>query len=79
MALEKITVIDKREFLEDSTLQVRRATYITEDGVRISSPTYSRVAYAPGQDLSHEDPMVQRVARAEWTPDVVRAYRARQT
>lgn len=64
--LEKQLVIDRREILEDGTIQVRRALYILENGVRIAGPVYSRVVYPPGADVSREDDSVKRLATAEW-------------
>lgn len=67
--LSKETVIDKIEIVESGHVQVRRATYIIEDGKRIAGPDYHRVAYSPGEDVSHEDPKVQAVARVVWEFD----------
>lgn len=66
MALSKETVIDQIEVTEQQTIQIRRATYIVEDGKRIAGPTYHRVAYSKGQDISQEDPKVQVIAEAVW-------------
>ena len=64
--LTKETVIDQIEVTEHGNIQVRRASYILEDGKRISGPTYHRVAYMKGQDISKEDPKVQAIATAVW-------------
>lgn len=77
MALTKELVIDQIEILEGGHIQVRRATYILEDGVRIAGPSYHRVAYVPGDDIKGEDPTVQAHARTAWTSDVVNAYHTR--
>ena len=77
MALTKETVIDQIEILEYGHVQVRRATYVVEDGER-TLLGYHRVAYEPGRDVSAEDPKVQRVAAFIWTPEVVAAHTARQ-
>lgn len=69
--ITKDTVIDKIEILESGHLQVRRATYFVEDGLRIGEPTYHRSAYAPGANLDHEDDRVKAHAAAAWTPDVL--------
>jgi hypothetical protein len=42
--LMKETVIDRVEILEDGRLQVRQATYIVEDGVRIFGPNFHRTS-----------------------------------
>jgi len=83
MALTKETVIDKIEILEFGNIQIRRATYFLEDGVRVSGPKYHRVAYDPGpiDDLGHprgvdsEDPKVKAYARIAWTPKVIATHK----
>lgn len=65
---EKITVIDKVEILEAGALQVRRATYLLEDGIRLSKPLeYRRIAYTPGDNLTLEDPYIQEIAQLVWS------------
>ena len=73
MALEKQTVTDKIEVLENGTLQIRTATRILEDGVALSS-SFHRHVLAPGDDLSEQDAKVSAIATATWTPEVVTAY-----
>ena len=73
--IEKQTVIDKIEVLEMGHIQVRRATYILEDGVRIAGPSYHRVAYEPGMDVTTEAPRVKAIASTVWTPEVVAAFK----
>lgn len=75
MALEKKTVIGKREILEDGQIQVRTDTVVEEDGVEISR-TYHREVLTPGQNLAGKPDEVSRVANAEWTPDVVNKFKA---
>mgnify|MGYP001577330767 CR=1 FL=1 len=75
--LTRETVIDKIEVLELGHVQVRRATYIEEDGVRVSGPEYHRVAYEPGATITAEHARVKAVAQAIWTPAVIAAHRAR--
>lgn len=74
----KETIIDKIELLEDGTMQVRRATYVLEDGVRITEPRYSRVVHVPGADIGSEHATVKAVGAVVWTPDVVQTYRDKQ-
>jgi len=74
MALTKHTVIDKIEILELGHIQVRRAAYVLEDGVRIAGPAYHRVAYAPGANIANEDLKVKAIAVTVWTPDVLAAW-----
>lgn len=71
MALIKETVVDQIEVREDGSLQVRRATYVVEDGVRIAGPIYHRIAYVPGTEVEHEAARVKTVASAVWTKEVV--------
>jgi len=73
MALTKETVVDKIEVLENSTLQVRTATRVLEDGEVLSS-SFHRHTLAPGSDTSNEDAKVVAIANATWTADVVTAY-----
>lgn len=75
--LTRETVVDKIEILEHGVVQVRRATWILENGARIAGPDYRRVAYPPGADVTTEDPKVIAHCNAAWTPEVVAAYRAR--
>ena len=74
MALTKETIIDKIEILDTGHVQVRRATYFLEDGVRVSEPQYHRTAYEPGASVDHEDARVKAHAKAAWTPKVVAAH-----
>ena len=73
MALTKRTEVGSRNVLADGQIQVRTDTVIEEDGVEISR-TYHRHVVAPGDDLTNEDPLVRRVASAEHTNAVVKAY-----
>ena len=75
MALEKQTVVDKMEVLEDGVVQVRTATRIVEDGNVISS-SYHRHVVAPGSDYSNEDARVQAICAATHTAEVIAAYQA---
>ena len=75
MALEKQTVVDKIEVVENGTVQVRTATRIMEDGVQLSQ-SYHRHVVAPGDDYSGEDARVQAICAATHTAEVVAAYQA---
>lgn len=75
MALEKQTVVDKIEVLENGCVQVRTATRIVEDGVQLSQ-SYHRHVVAPGNDYSGEDARVQAICAATHTAEVVAAYQA---
>lgn len=73
--LEKLTVVDKVEVVENGTVQVRTATRILEDGKVISS-SFHRHVVPPGQNYSQEDPKVQAVCAAVHTNKVVAAYQS---
>ena len=77
MALEKQTVVDKMEVLEDGTIQVRTATRIVEDGAVISQ-SYHRHVVTPGADYSGEDARVQAICAATHTAEVIAAFQATQ-
>ena len=77
MALEKQTVVDKIEVLENGCVQVRTATRIMEDGVQLSQ-SYHRHVVAPGDDYSGEDARVQAICAATHTAEVIAAYEAAQ-
>ena len=75
MALEKQTVVDKIEVVENGTVQVRTATRIIEDGVQLSQ-SYHRHVVAPSDDYSGEDARVQAICAATHTAEVIAAYQA---
>ena len=75
MALEKQTVVDKIEVVENGCVQVRTATRIVEDGNVISS-SYHRHVVAPGADYSNEDARVKAICAATHTAEVIAAYQA---
>lgn len=76
--LEKITVVDKIETLENGCVQVRAAIRVLEDG-RVLSQSFHRHVVAPGDDYSQEDAKVQAICAAIHTPEVVAAYQAAQS
>ena len=73
--LEKVTVVDLIEVLENGCVQVRTKTAIKEDGVEISS-RFARYVVVPGQDYSTESDKVKAICAATHTADVVAAYKA---
>lgn len=75
MALTETTKVDQIEVVENGSIQVRTATVIEKDGVELTR-TYHRHVKHPGQDVSNEDPRVQAIANAIWTPEVISAYQA---
>jgi len=78
MALTKSTVNDKIEVINKgdwSSVEVRTATIIQEDGVEISR-SYHRHVVMPDADLSAEDADVADIAAAVFTTAVKAAYAA---
>lgn len=75
--LEKQTVVDLIETIENGCVQVRTCTRIIEDGKQLSS-TFHRHVVAPGDDYSSEDAKVQAICAALHTPEVIAAYQAAQ-
>ncbi len=75
MSLEKKTLVDRIEVLENGCVQVRTATRIIEDGSTISQ-SFHRHVVAPGDDYSGEDARVQAICAVVQTPEVIEAYKA---
>ena len=75
--LDKITVVDKIETLENGCVQVRTATRITDNGAVVAS-SFHRHVVAPGDDFSKEDPKVRAICAAVHTPECIAAYQAAQ-
>lgn len=62
------------EILEDGQLQVRKATIVLKGGEEIGR-RYHRHVLAPGDDVTKENKRVKAVARAVWTPEVIKEYK----
>jgi hypothetical protein len=77
MALDKQTIIDQIEVVENGTVQIRQATIITENGNQISR-TFHRWVIVPSQDYSDQDDKVKAICQAAHTPEVIAAYKAQQ-
>lgn len=80
MALTKTTLNDKIEVINHGTwssVQVRAATIIAEDGVEISR-TFHRHVLTPDADLSAEDADVAAIAGSVFTDEAKAAYAAAQ-
>ena len=77
MALIETTKVDQIEITETNHIQVRIATIIEKDGTELTR-TFHRCSFYPGSDVSNEDPKVQAIANAVWTPEVIAAYQASQ-
>jgi len=76
MSLEKKVVLDSLDVTETGHLQIRHATYVEEDGVRISGPSFHRYVLTPGDALDGQPQRVRDVAAAVWTPEVIAAEEA---
>jgi len=77
MTLDKQTIIDRIEVVENGTVQVRQATIISEDGNQISR-TFHRWCIVPSQDYSDQEDKVKAICQATHTPEVIAAYKAQQ-
>jgi len=77
MSLEKVTIVDLIETLENGCVQIRTKTSIKEDGVEISNKFHRHVV-APGNDYSQEDARVQAICAAIHTAEVIASYVATQ-
>ena len=75
--LEKVSLVDRIEVIENGAVQVRTATRVMEDGKQIST-TFHRHVVAPGDDYSNEDARVQGICAAMHTAEVIAAYKAAQ-
>ncbi len=76
MALQKDTRIDKIEILtEISTVQVREATVITDDGVEVSRSNH-RHTIGPEDDYSNEPDEVKAAVAAVRNPGLIAQYLA---
>lgn len=73
MALTETSKVDQIEITESGVIQVRTVIIIEKDGVELTR-TYHRHTCPPGIDISNEDPRVQAIANAVWTPEVIEAY-----
>jgi hypothetical protein len=73
MSLEKFTIVDLIEVLENGCVQVRQKTTVLENGKQIGS-SFHRHIVAPGDDYASEDTKVKAICAATHTPDVVTAY-----
>ena len=80
MALTKTTVNDKIEVINNgdwSSVQVRTATIIAEDGVEISR-NFHRHVVMPDADLTSEDADVAAICTPVFSDAVKAAYAAAQ-
>lgn len=75
MALIEKQLVDLVEVVENGALQIRTANIIEKDGKEIAR-TFHRHVLSPGDSVVNEDPKVQAIANAVWTPEVIAAYQA---
>jgi hypothetical protein len=75
MALEKISLVDLIEIVENRIIQVRTKTSILENGVQISTQ-YQRQIVVPNGNYSNQEPTVQAIANLIYTPEIVAAHAA---
>lgn len=75
--LEKQTVIDRIEVLQDQTVAVRYILTITEDGNLLAQEIKGNYI-RPGDDYSAEDAKVQAICATVHTAEVIAAYKAAQ-
>ena len=73
MALTERNEIDQIEIVQQWNIQVRQATIIVRDGAFVSR-TFHRWVLNPDSDISGQEPKVQAIANAAWTPEVIAAY-----
>jgi hypothetical protein len=73
MSIEKQSVVDKIEILEQGAVQVRVANRIFEDGVLLSE-TFNRHVVMPGDDYSGQEAKVQTICAAIHTPECIASY-----
>jgi hypothetical protein len=77
MTLEKQTLVDRIEIVENGCIQVRTATRVVENG-KVISETFHRHVVVPGANYSAEDAKVQAIAASIHTAEVIDAYVASQ-
>lgn len=73
MSLTKTTKVDQITITEIGVVTIRTATVIMEDGVELSR-TFHRDSLEPGQDVSSQDPQVQKICQVTWTPEIIDQY-----
>lgn len=72
MVLQESKIIDAVTYRDTGLIEVRGAIVILRDGTEIAR-TYHRHVVAPGADTTNEDPRVQAIAAALWTPELIAA------
>ena len=75
--LEKQTIIDRIEVMQDQTVAVRYLVTITEDGLPFAEQVKGNY-FKPGDNYSAEDAKVQAICSTVHTAEVIAAYKAAQ-
>ena len=75
--LEKQTIIDRIEVMQDQTVAVRYLVTITEDGLPFAEQVKGNYI-KPGDNYSAEDAKVQAICATVHTAEVIAAYKAAQ-
>jgi len=75
MALSELTTLDMVSLVESGYIELRFVTTVFRDSEEIAR-TYDRRIIIPGQDISGEDPRVQAIAEATWTPSLIETAQA---
>lgn len=73
MNLTDRTSVTALTVLEDGQIQLRTTRRI-HDGGALVGETHHRCVLEPGADVKDQNPRVQAVCAAVWTPTVVEAY-----
>ena len=78
MALAETIEYDKIEVVGPyKTVQVRKATVITKDGVELTR-TFERYVLHPDSDITNEPTEVQTICNVVWTQEVKDAWKTFQ-
>lgn len=71
---KEVTAIEAIEPLTNGVVQVKEATTVYK-GNMVIAKTVHRWCLDPTQDISDQEPAVQAVCNALWTPEVIAAYK----
>lgn len=77
MALEQVTVIDRKEVLENGVIQIRESQRIME-GAKIIAQKYNRYVLHPNDNVSSKPQEIQDLCSLVWTDDVILSYEESQ-
>lgn len=74
-AFREVTAVDSIEPQSNGVVQVRQSTTVYRGDTEIAK-TYHRWCLEPAQDVSDQEPAVQAVCNALWTPEKIAEYKA---